>query len=514
MKKIYALILLALAFNYSNAQSYQVEMVSDLNPSTGSNPRWLTVCDSSLYFFANDGINGHKIFSVTGNTTPVLCPNVAGAAVFGDGAVSTNRPMGVYNNQLYIPILALAIGRELYKYDAVNIPVIVMDINPGAGSAAPMYIMTYNNKLYFQANSPATGTELWVHDPVLNTTQCLSDINPGANSSTIAFITEYNGKLYFAGSNGNDTTAGNTGLELYSYDPAINAVNLVADINPGYLPSNPTGLMVANNKLYFVAAEPSYGKELYEFDGVNITRLTDVNPGPAQGIYTSDQAFPTWYNGCVYFCANEANNDMNLGEYNTQTNTTNIIYCAGAGVSGLPTYFKVWDNKLFFANHSASSGTELWVKDSNNAPYQVWDINPGLPPGNPKFFTEFNGSLYFNAFNDTSSAEELFRMYKRVDTIIITPNELTDLKKQISMRVSPNPVSTQLTIDITIAATTSIYCELTDITGRKLLETGIQKVQTHRVETIDCTTLPAGSYWLLLKDTNHRVLRSEKVIKH
>ena len=180
-----------------------------------------------------------------------------------------------------------------------------MDINPGTGSSSPFYMMTYGGKIYFQANNGTLGSELWSHDPITNNTQCLTDINPGANPSTIAFITSYNNKLYFAGSNGNDTSAGNTGVELYCYNPATNNTSLVFDIHPGYLPSNPFGLTVINNKLYFVASESVYGKELYVYDGSTVTRLTDVNPGSAQGIYTSDHSYPTYYNGSIYFAATD-----------------------------------------------------------------------------------------------------------------------------------------------------------------------------------------------------------------
>ena len=233
MKPLFTIFSLLLFQCYAQAQNYLVEMVSNLSINNGSNPRWFTEYNNSLYFFANDGINGHKIFSITGNNTPTICPNVTGAAVFGDGTTSSNFKMAVLNGKLYLPILVLAIGRELYKYDGAAIPSIIMDINPGNGSGSPSFLLTHNNKLYFQANSPSLGSELWVHDPIALSTQCLTDINPGALSSTVSSITVYNNKLYFAATNGNDTTFGNTGIELYSYDPAVNTVNLVADINPG-----------------------------------------------------------------------------------------------------------------------------------------------------------------------------------------------------------------------------------------------------------------------------------------
>lgn len=449
----------------TQAQAYSVNLVSNLNLGGESNPRWLTVWDTTLYFMGNDGINGHKLFSMTPSTLPALCSNVGGSSVYGDGTISTNRPMGLLNNKLYFPEFVNGTGRELYAYDGVNTPTLIMDMNPGTGSSAPNYLMTFNNKLYFQASSPTLGNELWVHDPLANTTTCLTDINPGTASSTIAFITAYNNKLYFAGSNGNDTTTGNTGVELYAYDPATNTTALVADINPGYLPSNPTALMVANSKLYFVAGETQYGRELYEFNGSSVTRLTDINPGPAQGVYTSDHSFPVWFNGKIYLAANDNANLINLGVFDPSTNAVNIEYCSGPAFSGNPRYFTVWDNTLFFTNLDSAHGYELWTANGLTAPALAFDIRPGTGSSLPKFFTEFAGSLYFNASNDTSTQEELFRL-RKVD--IGEPSGLSNQRKAAQLSLFPNPAHGRVYLDTKESA--AVHYKLYSITGHCIAE--------------------------------------------
>ncbi|MBK8144193.1 MAG: hypothetical protein IPK62_03920 [Bacteroidetes bacterium] len=499
MRSRFLIVCILLLRTVAEAQNYVVEMVSNLHTGTGGNPRWLTVYNNQLFFFASDNVNPNKLFSMAPNGVPLLCPNVAGSAVFGDGTISTNQSMGVLNNKLYLPILVTASGRELYSYDNVNIPNLVANINPGTASSNPTFFTPYNNKLYFQAKTDSLGAELWAHDPVLQTTQCLSDINPGALHSTIAFITVYNNKLYFAGSNGNDTTAGNTGIELYVYDPVLNTINLVSDIYPGFIGSNPTALMVANNKLYFVATDPLYGKELYEYDGNNVSRLTDINPGPAQGVYTSDQSYPTFFNGKIYFAANEVNNMINLGVYDVSNNTSTVLYCAGPNVNGIPRYFKQWDQKIFFSNYSDTAGTELWATDGVNPPFQVWDIHPGALGGlayggYPKFFTEFNGALYFNAMNDTSSAEELFRLKVQTDTII-QPNGINEFSKQVVATVTPNPVSEQLRLHIQTSSDVLYSYQIVDFLGRCMVQSQrmLCKRETLTTIVIDFSNLAKGA---------------------
>ena len=520
MKKIELVLCLLIITTLAKAQTYQVEMVSNLSLNTGSNPRWLTVMNNNLFFFANDNVNGNKIFFLSPNGIPLICPNLLGNAQFGDGTTTTNQTMGTLYNKLYLPTLSNPVGRELYSYDNVNAPSLVMDINPGNSSANPLYFVPFDNKLFFQAKADTLGTELWVHDPTVLTTQCLTDINAGALHSTVAFITVYNNKLFFAGSNGNDTTAGNTGIELYCYDPILNTIDLISDIYPGYLGSNPTALMVANNKLYFVAGDPLYGKELYEYDGINVTRLTDINPGPAAGLYTSnDQSFPTYFNGKVYFAAIEPNNDINLGVFDIVNNTSTIIHCSGVGISGIPRHFKEWDNKLFFSNHSDTSGTEIWATDGVNAPFQVWDVYPGFLGGlafgsYPKFFTVFDGNLFFNASNDTSSGEELFKLGKIIDTII-QPNTILEIGKAIYVAVSPLPVENYLTLQIIPATDLSLQYQIIDILGRKVMTSDLRYCPKNKVliEKIDFSGLEGSTFFLLLKDKNGMIYRTEKVDK-
>lgn len=41
---------------------------------------------------------------------------------------------------------------------------------------------------------------------------------------------------------------------------------------------------IFQNKLIFLATTPSYGNELWQWDGVNVpTLIADINPGPSSG---------------------------------------------------------------------------------------------------------------------------------------------------------------------------------------------------------------------------------------
>ncbi len=99
------------------------------------------------------------------------------------------------------------------------------------------------------------------------------DINPNsATGSNPSGMTLYKNKVYFQG------TTTETGAELWAYDLATDTASLVADIrNVENASSSPTQLTVFDGKLYFSAYNGS-GNDLWCYDGVNVpVQVTDLN---------------------------------------------------------------------------------------------------------------------------------------------------------------------------------------------------------------------------------------------
>src|ERR1041385_1284268 len=64
-------------------------------------------------------------------------------------------------------------------------------------------------------------------------------------------------------------------------------VKLAADFNPTPVNGNPASFMVYNDQLYFTATDGTHGIELWQTDGTNVTRLTDLSYGSANSFITS-----------------------------------------------------------------------------------------------------------------------------------------------------------------------------------------------------------------------------------
>ena len=116
-------------------------------------------------------------------------------------------------------------GRELYRYDRGGGAQLLKDINPGAGSGVPGGAPTLSagNVLYFTANSPANGTELWSTDGTALGTKLIQDFNPGPNSSNPrALVQLASGNIMVAADNG---LLGNEPYVVTASTPAFKPLN-------------------------------------------------------------------------------------------------------------------------------------------------------------------------------------------------------------------------------------------------------------------------------------------------
>ena len=73
--------------------------------------------------------------------------------------------------------------------------------------------------------------------------------------------------------------------------------------------------------------------------------------------------------------------------------------------SSHPRYFIEFDNSLYFRAYSNSYGFELWEYDGTNAPTMVADIISGPGSGDPEYLTVLNNELYLSVNDGTHGTE-------------------------------------------------------------------------------------------------------------
>ncbi len=284
-------------------------------------------------------------------------------------------------------------------FDAAGV---VVDIQPGAGSAAPAELTPFNQAIYFSAtgvNSSGefVGRELYRLD-ANGSVHLVADINRGSADSNPADFALFDGKLVFA-------ATGTLGREIYQLDTAGN-VSLVADINPGIPSSSPVMLTDFNDKLYF-SAIGSAGREIYVINrGGNASLVADLNPGPSG----SDPSAFTSFAGNLYFTATGPNGRILYRESPSGTSDPAAINL-GPGVTD-PQHFAEFNGRLYFSAHDPTDGRELYALrvagNNRDVVAQVANIDGTPSDSSPSEFFVFGDALYFAA--QGQNGRELFRL--------------------------------------------------------------------------------------------------------
>src|SRR5262249_15667379 len=135
-------------------------------------------------------------------------------------------------------------------------------------------IFDVNGTAFFRAFEPNTGAEVWKSDGTDAGTVLVADVNPGPNTSDPAFFESLNGAVDVS------ATKGSSGLEPWKV--ASGGARSLGDRYPGASSPAPIYWVFADGFVYFYAADPTHGHELWRTDGTpgGTALFQDVNPGP------------------------------------------------------------------------------------------------------------------------------------------------------------------------------------------------------------------------------------------
>ncbi len=251
--------------------------VFDVRPGLdGSDPRWLTRCGDVLFFTATDASGDRELWRVNWKTRSQLF-QVANINANGS---SNPAHLIAYRNVLYFTANDGVHGRELWRSSGVgNGTFLVSDFNPGGADGIPGELVTAGALLFFFGDDGSHGLEPCRSNGTSSGTQMISDVRPGAAGCDPRELTVVHpDRIAMVADDG-----------IHGQEPWLvtTTAATVRDLVPGANGSDPRSLVWSSRSLFFSAASPGSGRELWSLDGIDLQnpqQLGEVGPGSSSGL--------------------------------------------------------------------------------------------------------------------------------------------------------------------------------------------------------------------------------------
>ena len=373
-----------------------LELLKDIQAgATGSFPSSFVVAGNTVYFVADDGVNGSELWKSDGTPAgTVLVKDIRPGA-----SGSSPAQLAMAGGTLFFRADDGVNGAELWKSDGTGAgTVMVKDINPGAVPSSPTSVTAIGNTVFFAADTAAGARELWKSDGTGPGTVTVAEISPGTGDANPRNFAVMNGTLFFVA---NDPVAA---AELFKSDGTVEGTLLVKDIRPGNFSSNLTGLVVVGGTLFFWASDGTTGMELWKSDGTDAgtVRVKDITAGAGGTSFGEAVAF----DGRLFFVVTDATSGSELWTSDgTEAGTTLFKEIAAGAAGSSPATLTVSGSRLFFVASDGTTGRELWASDGTpGGTALVKDINPS-GGSFPASLVPINGIVYFAADDGTAGRE-------------------------------------------------------------------------------------------------------------
>ncbi len=260
-------------------------------------------------------------------------------------------------------------GRELFRSDGTAAGTgLFHEFTPGTAGSEIGRLVPVGNQAFFVASSPAAGTELWVTDGT--TTRMVIDLSPGLNRGAYGSMAPFGGNLLFAG---RDPAHG---TELWLTDGTAAGTRMVIDLRAGLTGSSPHDLQEIGGRMVFAAGTDQNGVELLVTDGT--AAGTQLLADPRAGVTDSGPRFVGRVNGKLLYRLTGWSDRLMLTD-GTPPGTTVLTNVALVGES-----FADLGGLGVFTASEGRFGRELWVTDGTVSGTQLlMDLVVGAESSDP-----------------------------------------------------------------------------------------------------------------------------------
>ncbi len=375
-------------------------LLKDVNPgSSGSRAYGFTALGGSVLFAANDGTTAWELWSTDGTAAGTHL--VKDINTLPDG--SFPRRLTPFSGRLFFAVTNSSQSRDLWATDGTTAGTVPIKSFSGGGLGVSFFprvvLHVAGGGLFFYANDPTNGAELWTSDGTPPGTRLVKDIRPGGDG--VAFInsdiTVVGSTVFFKGS-----TAAH-GDELWKSDGTeagtvevknVTTVTSSLAVSLGFLDSMFGRL---RNHFYFDANDGVSGLEPWLTDGTaaSAQQLADLTP------FFNSSSGPTALfpdAGLLY----ERNGRELWKTDGTPAGTSPLVPPTPSGVLASLSPLVRLGSSWYFAGDEPTAGLELWSTDGTTAGTRlVRDIRTGTSGSTPSRITAFGSVVLFFA-NDAN----------------------------------------------------------------------------------------------------------------
>lgn len=238
--------------------------------TTGSSPRGLFAAGTSLYFTADEGVNGRELWKSDGTSAGTTLVRDISAGTASTFASYFDPAFVAVGNTLFFVADDGNLREELWKTDGTSAGTVMLrDIAKGYVFAPRHQLAAVGTTVFFFDTTVAAGRELWKTDGTIAGTVMVKELAPGAESGTYAgemLSLAPDEALVFTANDGR------SGLELWRSDGTAAQTAQVADLRAGAASSVPNSMVKAGSNLFFAAYDDVHGRELWAISLPNLRR--------------------------------------------------------------------------------------------------------------------------------------------------------------------------------------------------------------------------------------------------